>query len=138
MRSVHSHFLTCLRVGYAIALLGINLYAALADCCGVVPALTPPTEAARSFMDALSASGFFVPLLGATYLVGAIALLIPRTAPFGILVLTPPMVVIFFFHMFLTGMVWWAAAWVGGLALLGWGYRDAFRGLVNFKGQARF
>jgi hypothetical protein len=77
-------------------------------------------------------------LLALTFLAGASALLFERTAPLGIALLAPPMVIIFFFHIFLTGMVLWGGAWAGILAVLAWGHRNAFKALVTFRGPARF
>ena len=130
--------MTVLRIGYAFAIFAINIYAALSTFTTVLPPLTPPTAAGRAFMDALTNTSFFTPLLGVTYLVGASALLLQRTAPLGIVLLAPVMVMIFFFHLFLTGMVVWGAAWAGVLAVLAWGHRDAFKALVTFSGQAHF
>ena len=127
-----------LRLSYAFAIFGISIYAALATYLKALPQLTPPTAAARAFLEPLMATSFFTPILAATYLAGASALLFQRTAPLGIVLLAPPMVVIFFFHIFLTGMVLWGAAWTGALAVLAWGHRDAFKALVTFEGPARF
>ena len=126
-----------LRLSYAFAILGICIYAALTTYVKALPPLAPPTASGRAFLDALAATGFFTPLLAVTYLAGASALLFQRTAPLGIVLLAPPMVVIFFFHIFLTGMLLWAGAWAGALAVLAGGHRDAFKALVTFSGPAR-
>jgi hypothetical protein len=127
-----------LRLGYAFAIFAICIYAALATYLKGLPPLTPSTTAARAFLGALMTTPFFTPLLAVTYLAGASALLFQRTAPLGIVLLAPSMVVIFFFHIFLTGMVLWGVAWAGSLAVLAWGHRDAFAALVTFQGPARF
>jgi hypothetical protein len=127
-----------LRLGYAFAIFAICIYAALSTFLKALPPLAPPTAAGRAFLGALMATRFFTPLLAVTYLAGASALLFQRTAPLGILMLAPPMLVIFFFHVFLTGMVLWAGIWAGSLAVLAWGHRDAFKALVSFRGPARF
>ncbi len=127
-----------LRLGYALAIFAICIYAALATYFKALPPLAPPTAAGRAFLDALMATSFFTPLLAVTYLAGASALLFQRTAPLGIVLLEPPMVVIFLFHVFLTGMVMWGALWAGPLAALAWSHRDAFKALVTFSGPARF
>jgi hypothetical protein len=126
-----------LRLVYAFATFAICIYAALATSLKALPPLTPPTAAARAFLDPLMATSFFTPLLAVTYLAGASALLFQRTAPLGIVLLAPAMVVIFLFHLFLTGMVVWGSLWAGALAVLAWGHRDAFRALVTFSGPAR-
>jgi hypothetical protein len=127
-----------LRLSYAFAIFGICLYAGLAAYVKALPPLTPPTAASRAFLEALMATKFFTPLLAVTYLGGASTLLFQRTAPLGIVLLAPPMVIIFFFHIFLTGMVLWGGVWAGALAALAWGHRDAFKALTTFKGPARF
>ncbi len=130
--------LTILRLGYAFAIFGINFYAALAAYLTALPPLTPPTTEGRAFLAALTATSFFTPILAMTFLSGASALLFRRTAPLGIVLLAPPMVIIFCFHIFLTGMVLWGGLWTGALAVLAWGHRDAFKALVSFRGPARF
>jgi len=130
--------MTILRLGYAVAIFGINIYAALATYLNTLPPLTPPTIEGRAFLEALSATSFFTPVLGVTFLAGASALLFQRTAPLGIVLLAPPMVIIFFFHIFLTGMVLWGSVWAGTLAVLAWGHREAFTALFSFRGPARF
>src|SRR5215467_6167294 len=86
-----------LRLCYAFAIFAICIYAALATYLTALPPLTPPTAAARDFLGALMATSFFTPLLAVTYLAGASALLFQRTAPLGIALLAPPMVIVFFF-----------------------------------------
>jgi hypothetical protein len=127
-----------LRLSYAFAIFSMCIYAALATYMKGLPPLMPPTAAARAFLVALMVTPFFTPLLAVTFLTGASALLFQRTAPLGIALLAPPMVVIFFFHIFLTGMVLWGVVWAGSLAVLAWGHRDAFAALVRFQGPARF
>jgi hypothetical protein len=138
MSTFGSSSMTLLRLGYALAIFGINSYAALATYLKVLPPLTPPTTAGRALLEALTETSFFTPMLAVTFLSGASALLSQRTAPLGIVLLAPPMVMIFFFHIFLTGMVLWGTAWAGALAVLAWGHRDAFKALVTFRGPARF
>jgi hypothetical protein len=138
MSDFGNSLMTILRLSYAFAIFGINIYAALATYLRALPPLTPPTTAGRAFLEALTATSFFTPMLAVTYLSGASTLLFQRTAPLGVVLLTPPMVIIFFFHIFLTGMVLWGATWAGVLVVLAWGHRDAFKALVTFRGPARF
>jgi hypothetical protein len=138
MSSFGNSSMTILRISYGFAIFGINIYAALATYLKALPPLTPPTTAGRAFWEALTATSFFTPLLAVTFLSAASALVFQRTAPLGIALLAPPMVIIFFFHIFLTGMVLWGATWAGLLAVLAWGHRDAFKALVTFRGPARF
>src|ERR1044072_7888326 len=69
---------------------------------GFLPFLSQPEmpQAANAFFGALAASGFMLPLLFATQLVGG-ALLLLGMVPLGVLVLTPVIVHIVAFHVFL-------------------------------------
>ena len=69
---------------------------------GFVPFLPQPEmpQAALAFFGALAASGFMLPLLFATQIVGG-ALLLLGLGPLGVLVLTPVIVHIVGFHVFL-------------------------------------
>ena len=69
---------------------------------GFVPFLPQPEmpQAALAFFGALAASGFMLPLLFATQIVGG-ALLLLGMVPLGVLVLTPVIVHIVGFHVFL-------------------------------------
>ena len=85
--------MTILRLSYAFAIFGINIYAALATYLKALPPLTPPTTAGRVFLEALTATSFFTPVLAVTFLSVGSALLFQRTAPLGIVLLAPPMVI---------------------------------------------
>lgn len=91
-----------------------------------------------AFSWGLKSEHFSTPLLAAMLLSGASALLFQRTAPLGSVLLASPMIIIFFFHIFLTGMVLRGATWAGILAALARGHRDAFKALVMFREPARF
>jgi len=84
---------------------------------------------AIAFQHALTASHFMDPLLAVTCLVGGAALLVRRTAPLGIVILAPVVVVIFLFHLVLTGNWPWGTLNLVWIAALGWFYRPAFTAL---------
>ena len=90
-----------------------------------------PTAAASAFSDALSQSGIVDPLLALTYIVGGFALLRDRTAPLGIVVLAPPVSVIFCFHAALTGQWVWGSLNLFWLLALAYAYRSSFVPLWN-------
>lgn len=92
-----------------------------------------PTPEAKAFYDALHATGFLYPLMGITYGVGGLALLLNRTAPLGLVLLAPSVAVIFLFHLMLTGNVVWGTEWACALVLLAWHYRAAFTSLWNYS-----
>jgi|SRR5580765_6592726 len=52
------------------------------------------TPASSAFFAALHASGFMLPLLSLSFLIGGLLLLLDRTAPLGMILLAPPIVVI--------------------------------------------
>jgi len=72
-----------------------------------IPAQTVP--AARAFWSGVEASGFMIPLLGASYAFGGLFTLFRRTAPLGLVILSPPMAVIVLFNALLVQS---ASAWV--------------------------
>jgi hypothetical protein len=63
--------------------------------------MPPMPEAAGSFMGALMASGFFMPVLKVIELVGGVLVLSRKFAPLGLLLLSPVIVSIALFHFFL-------------------------------------
>lgn len=88
---------------------------------------------AIAFQKALTASHFTDPLLALTCLFGGAALLIRRTAPLGIAMLAPVVVVIFLFHLVLSGNWMWGTlnlVWFAGLAFY---YRRAFTTLWTYS-----
>ncbi len=88
----------------------------------------PPeaTAAARDFTTALDRTGFFNPLLIVSMIVAGLALLFNRTAPLGLILLAPSVVVITCFHWFLTGDYLWGTVWPVWFAVLAWHYRHVF------------
>ena len=86
-------------------------------------------QAAVAFFGALAASGFMLPLLFATQIVGG-ALLLLGMVPLGVLVLTPVIVHIVAFHVFLAPGGLPLAIVVAALGLfLAWTHRSAYRPL---------
>jgi hypothetical protein len=87
---------------------------------------------AIAFQKALTESHFMDPLLALTCFFGGAALLTRRTAPLGIAMLAPVVVVIFFFHLVLSGNWIWGTlnlVWFAGLA---WCFRGAFTTLWTY------
>ncbi len=87
---------------------------------------------AIAFQMALTESRFMDPLLASTCLFGGAALLFRRTSPLGIVVLAPVVVVIFLFHVVLSGNWIWGTLnliWISGLA---WRSRRAFATLWSY------
>ena len=98
---------------------------------GFLPFLPQPEmpQAAIAFFAALAASGFMLPLLFATQLVGG-ALLLLGMVPLGVVILAPVIVHIVAFHVFLAPGGLPLAIVVAALALfLAWTHRWAYRPL---------
>jgi hypothetical protein len=91
------------------------------------------TPGAIAFQKALTETRFMDPLLALACLLGGAALLVRRTAPLGIVMLAPVVVVIFLFHLALTGNWIWGTlnlVWFAGLA---WRCRGAFTPLWSYS-----
>ncbi|MEG2496965.1 hypothetical protein [Brevundimonas sp.] len=88
----------------------------------------PPESvaAAAHFTLALDATGFMTPLLIASFLVAGVAVLFDRTAPVGLIILGPSVLVIACFHWFLTGKYVWGTIWPVWYLVLVWHYRHVF------------
>src|SRR5262245_43631260 len=87
----------------------------------------PP--AAGAFFGGLAASGFMLPTLFATQVVGGVLLLV-GLVPLGVVILTPVIVHIVEFHVFLAPGGLPLAIVVAALALfLAWTHREAYRPL---------
>ncbi|MBW8815873.1 MAG: hypothetical protein JF588_20840 [Caulobacterales bacterium] len=91
-----------------------------------------PTLRATVFDNALHASGFMDPLLALNFIVGGGALLLARTAPFGLVMLAPTVTVIVAFNMVLAGLVPWALFVAAVWLALAWRYRSGFASLFNW------
>lgn len=98
----------------------------------------PPeaSPAAARFTEALNQSGFVNPALIAVFLIGGVAMLFDRTAPVGLILLAPPVLVIGGFHWFLTHSYVWGTIWPVWLAILAWHYRSVFARLWEPQASA--
>lgn len=124
--------LTIFRAGYGLFFILIGAYGGLSLLSGRGNPFDSAPGAGTEFQNALEATGFMHPLMLGCYVIGGVALLFKRTAPLGIVVLAPFVVVIFFYHTLLDVSLLWAAFWAAGLALLAWQMRAAFLPLVNY------
>ena len=87
---------------------------------------------AVAFQMALAQSQFMNPLLALTCLSGGATLLVRRTSPLGIVILSPVVVVIFLFHLVLTGNWVWGTLNLVWFAALAWSCRRAFTTLWHY------
>ena len=91
----------------------------------------PMPQAAIAFFGGLAASGFMLPLIFASQVAGG-ALLLLGMVPLGIVILTPVIVIIVAFHVFLAPNGLPLALVVAALALfLAWTHRVAYRPLFT-------
>jgi len=95
-----------------------------------------PTAEAGAFTVALTSSHFMDPLVSLVYLVGGGALLLRRSAPLGVIVLTPVVVAIFFFHATLSGQWIWGSVNLTWLLALAWQFRSAFYPLWTYPARS--
>lgn len=94
----------------------------------------PMPDAAVAFFGALAATGYMMPLLFTTQVVGGVLLLSGMYVPLGLALLAPVIVNIFLFHLFLApgGLV--IAIIVAAIELfLAWRYSNAFSGMLRAK-----
>ncbi len=91
------------------------------------------SAASAAFQGALTATGFINPLLALTYITSGACLLWARTAPLGIVLLAPVMVIILFTNTILDNAIIWGVGHTLALLLLAWHFRTAFYGLWNYQ-----
>jgi len=100
----------------------------------LIPMPAGTTPAGIAFFAALTASGFMLTLLALSFLAGGLLLLLDRTAPLGLVVLAPPIVVIPLYNWLLEAQPFTSGPFVVGIELfLAWYYRDRFRSLWSTR-----
>ena len=124
-------------VGFARWVFGL-FYVAVGTAWLVLAAMGKPfpqpinNAGEHAFVQALTASGFIDPLVAATNLIGGLLVLIRRTAPLGIAILAPVVVVIFLYHTILSGSAIVGSVQLIYLAVLAWLHRSAYRPLWQY------
>lgn len=94
--------------------------------------MPPMPEEAGAFMGALAATGYMMPLIKITEIVGGLMLLSGKYVPFGLTLLAPGVVNILLFHAFLAPSGLLMALVVVALeGYLAWSYRDVFRPMLS-------
>jgi len=134
---MREHLFTAARVVFALFYFGTGVAITVFQLFGWGHPPSQPNVAAQAFTDALTQSRFLDPLLGLSYLVGGGALLFRRTAPLGLAVLAPVVLVIFTFHLVLSGQWPWGTLNLAWLLVLAWHFRSAFRPLWTYPLPAR-
>jgi uncharacterized membrane protein YphA (DoxX/SURF4 family) len=93
----------------------------------------PMPDAAQSYFGALAATGYMLPMLFATQVVGG-ALLLVGMVPLGLVILAPVIVNIVGFHIFLAPAGLPLAVVVAALALfLTWPFREVYAPLFRSR-----
>lgn len=112
------------------------IYAALMVVV-IYDGMNPPEtlKPASDFARALDSTGFMNPLIIGSMIVAGAALLFTRTAPLGLIMLAPSIVVIACFHWFLTGNYVWGTIWPVWFLLLVWRFREVFSRLWAVKSE---
>lgn len=130
---VISKLLNGVRWIYAIFFLGIGAQALLMYA-GILPnSEYPSSPEAKEFTEAIFATGFIGPIMSITYFSSGILMIFNRTAPLGLVLLAPFIVVILFTHLMLNGNppfgIMMALLWV----LFAWRFRDAYQPMWNYR-----
>ena len=94
----------------------------------------PPAPPAAQFFGALFATGYMIPIIFATQVVGGALLLLGVAVPFALVILAPVIVNILAFHCFLSpepAQIVTALIVTALEAMLAWHYRAAFMPLFR-------
>lgn len=93
---------------------------------------TPPLQGpAEEYISVLMKSPYFFPLLKVCEVVCGLAILSGYFVPLALVIITPVVVQIFLFHIFLAPPVGLGVFLFVSNAYLGWAYRDYFAGLFK-------
>jgi len=84
---------------------------------------------AAAFMAALRETAFIAELMYLGFFAGGLAMLLDRTAPLGLVLLGPFVVVIFFYHLVLTRNWPFGSFWMALFVALFWLYRGRLSAL---------
>jgi len=126
-----------MKTGIVIARVLLGLIFVVFGLNGFLQFLPQPAvpQPAMAFFGALAASGYMIPLLFASQIVGG-ALLLLGMVPLGLVILVPVIVNIVAFHVFLAPGGLPVAVVVAGLAgFLAWTHREAYRPLFTPPGS---
>jgi hypothetical protein len=110
---------------------------------GLLDLMPPPKEGipagAMALGAALAHTGYMMPLIKGTEVVGGALLLANRFVPLALILLAPVVLNIFLFHLFLTpGEVGMASAMVLAEVGLSWAYRRHYRGLFCARAKPEY
>lgn len=92
----------------------------------------PGSPEIKAFTEAIFSTGFIGPIMSITYFSSGILMLFNRTAPLGIILLAPFIVVILFTHLMLNGNPAIGIMTASLLGLFAWQYRKAYQPMWNY------
>ena len=99
-----------------------------------IPYQPAHTGNAAAFKEGLMAAGYFYPMIKSIQIVGGLALLINRYAPFFAVVLFPISVNVLLFHTLLVPSGWLMGVFlIGPNLFLGYAYRKYYSGMFTKK-----
>ena len=128
-----SKVLTGVRWIYSIFFFLIGAQALLMYAGILTKSAYPSSPEAKEFTDAIFATGFIGPIMSMTYFVSGILMIFNRTAPLGLVLLAPFIVVILFTHLMLNGNppfgIMMALLWV----LFAWRFRNAYQPMWSYR-----
>lgn len=94
-------------------------------------------EATTALEKVMAQSLFMKPLLFLCSFLGGGAMLFRRTAPLGIVILAPLVIIIFFFHIVITKSFAWGTLNLLWLIVLAWRFRHGFDQQWNYREPAQ-
>jgi hypothetical protein len=104
---------------------------------GILPASEfPGSPETKAFTEAIFATGFIGPIMSVTYVASGILMLFNRTAPLGIVLLAPFVVVILFTHLMLNGSPAIGILIASLLGLFAWQFRRAYQPMWNYRHES--
>lgn len=125
--------LSILRWIYALLFLLIGAQALLVYAGFLPKSEYPSSPESKEFTDAIFATGFIGPIMSITYFVSGILILIKRTAPLGLVLLAPFIVVILFTNLMLNGNVAFSVLITSFWVLFIWRFRKAYQPMWNYR-----
>jgi uncharacterized membrane protein YphA (DoxX/SURF4 family) len=109
---------------------GLFLFSGLNKLVGFMP-MPPMAAPAATFLGALAATGYMVPLIGLVEVACGALVLAGRFVPLALTVLAPIVVNIAFFHVLLAPGLPVVIFLLAAEGFLAWQYRGAFEGLLQ-------
>jgi hypothetical protein len=130
--------LTLIRWIYSVFFFLIGAQALLV-LAGILPhSGYPGSPESKAFTDAVFSTGFIGPIMSITYVSSGILMLFNRTAPLGIVLLAPFVVVILFTHLMLNGTPALGIIIASLLGLFAWQFRKAYQPMWNYQNESSY